>query len=185
MPPEAPGSGWLNRLEASLARLGAVVSWVWLALIGVILLAVVLRFGFGIGRIELEELQWHLYAIGFLMGVVACATTDRHVRVDVFRERMAPRARAWVDLYGLILLQIPFLALVLWASFPFVVESFAVGERSASAGGLPTRWLLKAFLPLAFLLLCGATTARLVRVGHALFGRGTGRSEGNDRSGLR
>ena len=74
-----------SRVEAGLDRIAAAFSWVWLALITVIVVAVVLRYAFGIGLIELEELQWHLYALGFLVGLVACATRDRHVRVDVLR----------------------------------------------------------------------------------------------------
>lgn len=158
-----------SRVEATLDRITAACSWVWLALISVIVVAVVLRYAFGIGLIEFEELQWHLYALGFLMGLVACATRDRHVRVDVLRERMSQRSRDWVDLYGILLLQLPFLVLVLWSALPFVADSFAVGERSASAGGLPFRWLLKSVLPLSFALLCVATLAQLVRVWRRLF----------------
>jgi len=168
--PRSPGRRVGARLEAGLDRLTDLVSWVWLALIAVIVVAVVLRFAFGIGLIELEELQWHLYAIGFLMGVVACALHDRHVRVDVFRERMSPRLRDWIDLYGVVLLQIPFLLLVLWSALPFVADSFAVGERSASAGGLPLRWLMKSMLPIAFALLAVATGRRLGAVARRLFG---------------
>ncbi|HKK52842.1 MAG TPA: TRAP transporter small permease subunit [Myxococcota bacterium] len=159
-----------SRLERALESWAGWISWIWLLLIGVIVLSVLLRFGLGLGRIELEELQWHLYAVGLLTGIVACANRDRHVRVDVFRERMTPRTRAWVDLYGLLLLQIPFVLLVLWSSVPFVADSFETGERSASAGGLPFRWVLKACLPLAFALLGMATLARLLRVGRMLFG---------------
>ena len=64
-----------SRVEAALDRLTAALSWVWLALISVIVVAVVLRYAFGIGLIELEELQWHLYSFGLLMGLVACTTT--------------------------------------------------------------------------------------------------------------
>ncbi len=158
-----------SRIEAVLDRITAAISWAWLALILVIVVAVVLRYAFGIGLIELEELQWHLYAFGFLMGLVACTTRDRHVRVDVLRERMSPRTRNWVDLYGILLLQLPFLVLVLWGALPFVADSFAVGERSASAGGLPFRWILKSVLPLSFALLCLATLSQLVHVWHRLF----------------
>jgi TRAP-type mannitol/chloroaromatic compound transport system permease small subunit len=157
------------RIEAVLDRITAAFSWVWLALISVIVVAVVLRYVFGIGLIELEELQWHLYAFGFLMGLIACTTRDRHVRVDVLRERMSPRMRNWVDFYGILLLQLPFLVLVLWSGLPFVADSFAVGERSVSAGGLPFRWLLKSVLPLSFALLCAATSSQLVHVWCRLF----------------
>jgi TRAP-type mannitol/chloroaromatic compound transport system permease small subunit len=158
-----------SRVEAGLDRIAAAFSWVWLALITVIVVAVVLRYAFGIGLIELEELQWHLYALGFLVGLVACATRDRHVRVDVLRERMSPRTRNWVDLYGILLLQIPFVVLVFWSALPFVADSFTVGERSASAGGLPFRWLLKSVLPISFALLSVATLAQLVHVWRRLF----------------
>ncbi len=158
-----------SRIEASLDRITAALSWVWLALISVIVLAVVLRYVFGIGLIQLEELQWHLYALGFLTGLVACTTRDRHVRVDVLRERMSQRTRDWVDLYGILLLQLPFLVLVFWSALPFAADSFAVGERSASAGGLPFRWLLKSVLPLSFVLLGVATLSQLVQVWRRLF----------------
>ena len=159
-----------SRIEAVLDRIAAAFSWVWLVLIAVIATAVVLRFVFGIGRIELEELQWHLYAAGFLMGIVACATRDRHVRVDVLRENMSPRTRDWIDLYGILLLQFPFLILVFVSALPFVADSFSVGERSASAGGLPFRWLLKSMLPFTFALLFVTTSSRLARVWRRLFG---------------
>jgi TRAP-type mannitol/chloroaromatic compound transport system permease small subunit len=158
-----------SRIEAVLDRITEAFSWAWLALISVIVVAVVLRYAFGIGLIELEELQWHLYAFGFLMGLVACTTRDRHVRVDVLRERMSPRTRNWVDLYGILLLQLPFIALVLWSALPFVADSFTVGERSASAGGLPFRWILKSVLPLSFAFLLLATLAQLVHVWGRLF----------------
>jgi TRAP-type mannitol/chloroaromatic compound transport system permease small subunit len=169
MHPDAKGETQ-TRLEIALDRIAAAFSWIWLALIGVIVTAVVLRFVFGIGRIELEELQWHLYAAGFLMGLVACATKDRHVRVDVLRERMSPRLRDWIDLYGILLLQFPFLILVFVSALPFVVDSFAVGERSASAGGLPFRWLLKSMLPFSFALLFVTASLQLTRVWRRLFG---------------
>ncbi len=158
----------VGRVEALLDRIGALLSWLWLALIAVIVIAVVLRFVFGIGRIELEELQWHLYALGFLFGIVGCAACDRHVRVDVIRERLPQRTRDWVDLYGVLLFQIPFVILVLWSALPFVAESFETGEKSASAGGLPFRWALKAILPIAFALLGVSSLTRLIALAHRL-----------------
>ena len=159
----------LSPVEQALDLLGTRISWIWLALIAVILLAVVLRFVFGIGRIDVEELQWHLYAAGFLAGIVLCAVHDRHVRVDVLRERMAPRTRDWVDFYGILLFQLPLVALVLWSAVPFVVESFVSAEESASAGGLGARWILKSVLPLSFVGLGLASLSRLRRVARRLF----------------
>lgn len=161
-----------TQIDSQLDRIVGVISWIWLGLIALIVLTVILRFVFSAGRIELEELEWHLYAVGFLTGIVACTVRDRHVRVDVFRERMSPRTRAWIDFYGTLLLQLPFLALLLWSSWHFVVDSYVFAERSAAAGGLSHRWILKAFLPTSLAMLVIATTAQLLRILDALFGHG-------------
>lgn len=161
---------WVRRTGEAMDRIGSLLSWVWLVLIAVIMLAVVLRFFFGIGLIELEELQWHLYAIGFLFGIVGCAVQDRHVRVDVLRERMSARTRDWVDFYGTLLFQIPLVVLVLWSALPLVAESYASHEVSSSAGGLPYRFVIKAILPLSIALLGVASLSRLMEIASRLFG---------------
>lgn len=161
-----------RRLEAWITRCGDAVSWIWLALLGVIVLNVALRYVFGQGRVELEEAQWHLYAVGFLAGLSYCIPGDGHVRVDFLRDRLPPRIRAWIELYGILLLVLPFAALVLVYALPFVAESWRTGEISASPGGLPARWLLKAVLPAAVVLVAIGYLARLLRVGRFLFGAG-------------
>lgn len=157
-------------VDRLLEPLGRAASWLWIALLGVIVANVLLRYVFGAGRIEFEELQWHLYSLGFLAGLAVALQADAHIRVDVLRARLQPTTRAWVELYGLLLLLGPFVALVLWASVPFVVASFAQAEVSPSPGGLPLRWAIKAMLPLGFALLALAGLARLTRVAAFLFG---------------
>ena len=95
---------------------------------------------------------------------------DAHVRVDVLRDRLRPRLQGWLELYGILLLLLPFVALISIFGVPFVLESFASSEVSQSPGGLPLRWLIKSALPLGFLLLGLAAIARLLRVWSFLFG---------------
>ena len=159
-----------RRISRALQRIAGALSWVWLALLGAIVLNVTMRYAFGQGRIEFEEIQWHLYSIGFLVGLSACLDTDDHIRVDVLNARLHPRTRAWIELYGILLLFFPFVLLVLIHSLPFVAYSFATGEVSDSAAGLPLRWLIKAMLPAGFLLLAVAGLGRLLRVLAYLFG---------------
>lgn len=166
----------LSPVEQILDGIGSAISWVWLLLIFVILCAVVLRYVFGIGRIELEELQWHLYATGFLSGIVASAVHDRHVRVDVLRERMSQRLRDWIDFYGVLLFQIPLVILVIWSAVPLAIESFSTGEESSSAGGLSARWILKSVLPIAFVGLGFASVFRLRALAARLFSASAGAS---------
>lgn len=156
-------------IDPLLAAIGRGISWVWLILLVIIVANVALRYLFGEGRIEFEEIQWHLYSLGFLFGLSYAYVSDTHIRVDVVHERLRPRTRAWIELYGIILLLLPFIALVLIYSVPFVVQSYQVGEVSQAPGGLPFRWLMKAVLPAGFLLLLLAVISRVSRVWSFLF----------------
>jgi len=164
-----PGTGLSRLIDGWLIRIGKTLSWIWLILLGVIMLNVVMRYLFSEGRIELEELQWHLYSVGFLVGMSYAYQADAHVRVDVLHERLRPRLKAWIELYGTLLLLIPFIVLVVGYGIPFMSSSFAVSEVSSSPGGLPYRWLIKGALPFGFALLALAVLARLSRVWSFLF----------------
>jgi TRAP-type mannitol/chloroaromatic compound transport system permease small subunit len=167
---ELPHTRLSRRIGRFVEASGEFLSWIWLVLLAVVVINVLLRYAFGSGRIELEEAQWHLYAVGFLGALAYGVQTDSHVRVDVFHEKLSPRMQAWIDLYGILLLALPFCVLVLVFSVPFVGESFAQNEVSPSPSGLPGRYLIKAALPLGFSLLVLAFFARLLRVGQRLFG---------------
>lgn len=164
-----PETGLSRVIDGWIIRIGKITSWIWLILLGVIMLNVVMRYLFSEGRIELEELQWHLYSVGFLIGMSYAYQADAHVRVDVLHERLHPRLKAWIELYGTLLLLIPFIALIVIYGIPFVTSSFSVDEVSASPGGLSHRWLIKAALPFGFALLALAVLARLSRVWAFLF----------------
>lgn len=164
-----PHTTFSRRVDTWIVRIGRWVSWLWLVLLAVIVVNVVLRYAFDEGRIEFEEIQWHLYAVGILVGLSYAAESDTHVRVDVLHERLSPRLQAWIELYGILLLLLPFITLVLVYGVPFVVSSYRVNEVSQAPGGLPYRWVIKAVLPLGFTLLLAATLSRLSRVWKFLF----------------
>jgi TRAP-type mannitol/chloroaromatic compound transport system permease small subunit len=172
---DLPETRLSRSVDGWLERIGRAASWLWLLLLGVIVLNAVLRYAFGEGRIEFEEIQWHIYSAGFLLGFGYTLKADAHIRVDVLHARLSPRIRAWIELYGILLLLLPFIALILVFSVPFVVQSWHLSEVSASPGGLPIRWAIKSMLPVGFLLLLVAALSRLARVWSFLFleGRGT------------
>lgn len=170
--PDLPHTALSRSVDPLLEKVGEWISWLWLLLLLVIVGNVTLRYVFGEGSIELEEIQWHLYSLGFLVGLSYAFQSDAHIRVDVLSQRWPARWRAWLELYGLLLALLPFIVLVLWYSVPFVLASWQASEVSPSPGGLPARWLIKAALPLGFLLLLLATLSRLSRVWRYLFGGG-------------
>ncbi|MEH6648688.1 MAG: TRAP transporter small permease subunit [Motiliproteus sp.] len=161
---------WLSRkLDSLLNIIGNLMSWTWVVLMAIIIINVVMRYLFDEGRIEFEEIQWHLYSIGWLFGLSYCFVADDHVRVDLIHDRLSLRSQAWIELLGILLLLTPFLFIVLWYSVPFILYSWQVGEVSDSPGGLPYRWIIKSVLFIGFALLALATLSRLSRVCALLF----------------
>lgn len=161
-----PYSDWLNRI---ITKTGEVMSWVYALLIAVILLQVVLRKGFSSGLIVLEELQWHLYAIGVMFGISYSQALDSHVRVDLFYDRFAPRVRHVIEIIGLLFFVFPMIWIVFYHSLDFVNESFRNLESSAAPAGLPFRFIIKSVIPISFFLLALACLSRLIREFYLLF----------------
>jgi TRAP-type mannitol/chloroaromatic compound transport system permease small subunit len=158
-----------QRLDGLLEVIGRAVSWIWVVLMLVIVGNVILRYVFGQGFIELEEIQWHLYSIGFLIALSYCLVHDDHVRVDVLHDRMSLKTQGWIELLGLVIFLLPFAFIVVKDSIPFVVNAYTMHEVSDAPGGLPHRWAIKAVLPIAFALLWVAAFSRLLRVTALLF----------------
>jgi len=174
---ELPETALSRLIDPLLIRIGRWTSYLWVLLLSIIVLNVVLRYAFGEGRIEFEEIQWHLYSTGFLLALGYALQTDSHIRVDVLHERFSPTLQAWLEFYGIVLLLIPFIALMLIFAVPFVAASYQLSEISNAPGGLPYRWAIKAMLPLGFTLLLLAALSRLSQVWRFLF-------PGTDRKGV-
>ena len=85
-----------DTLDALVLCVGRTLAWVNLLLVGVILAQVVMRYGFHHGLVPLEELMWHLYALAAMVGMSYAVSSDVHIRIDLLRGRMSPRAqRVW------------------------------------------------------------------------------------------
>ncbi len=171
-----PGLGALllrfaGAVDALSTRVGQAAAWLYPVLVAVLVVNVVLRYGFSRGYIELEELQWHLYAAAFLLGFAYTYAVDEHVRVDLLRRRLSARTCAWIELLGSLLLLLPFSALLSFYAWEFFWVSWQLGERSAMPSGLPARWIIKGVLLLAMALLALQALAGAARSTAALHSR--------------
>lgn len=145
----------IEQLEKISEWCGRAVSWCVLIMVLIISYDVFMRFFFHIGSVALQELEWHLFAILFLLGASYTLKHDGHVRVDILYQskKLTDINRAWIDLLGTVLFLVPFCVLIIISSWEFVSFSFLILEGSPDAGGLPFRFLLKAAIPVGFLLL--------------------------------
>jgi len=150
-------------IDKVLRRIGNGFAWTIVLLMLAIVVQVVLRYGFDITSIKLEEMQWHLYAMGMMLGLSYALGTDDHIRVDVIQSRLSARTRAVIDILGTLFLLLPFATFLFIESLPFVQHAFQIQERSNAPSGLPWRWLIKGFIPAGCLLLILSGLSHLLR----------------------
>ena len=158
---------FLNSIVMWVGRVGA---WVAIPLMVVIIFDVVTRRFLVLGSTKLQEGEWHLHAVLFLLCIGFTYLKDRHVRISLLHERLSPTVQRWIEFIGCLIFVIPYCVIVFYFSIDFVERSWAVGEASDSATGLPYRWAIKAFMPLGLLFLLIAGIATLLRKFVELFG---------------
>ncbi len=151
-------SEFAKRLGLINEWIGRAIAWLTLLMVMVTFAVVVLRYGFDLGSIAMQESVVYLHALNFMLGAAYTLKHDAHVRVDIFYQQMGPRSRAVVDLFGTLLLLLPVCGFIFWTSWGYVAAAWAVQESSGEAGGLPFVYLLKSILLLmpSLLMLQGA-----------------------------
>lgn len=140
----------INRLNEAIGR---GVSWVSLIMVLVVTTDVIMRYAFKKSFVFVQELEWHLFGVLFLIGAGYTLLHDAHVRVDIFYQRLNEKQKAWVDLLGTLFFLLPGCYLVISTSWQFLVNSWVIREGSPDPGGVPARYLLKAMIPLGFSLI--------------------------------
>ena len=156
----------LLRLSAAIDRItaaiGHAVSWLILAAVLISAGNAVMRKAFDISSNAWLELQWYLFSAVFLLAAAYTLQRDDHIRIDVVSTMLPKAVRNWIDLLGHILMLTPFVALMIYHSIPFVLNSYRQQESSSNAGGLIV-WPAKALVLAGFLLLALQAVSEIIK----------------------
>lgn len=139
-------------IDSFVDIVGRTTSWLALGLALVMGANVLLRYGFSIGFIWAQELEWHLMVPLCLFGMSYALLHGEHVRVDVLFQYFKPRTKHAVDIVAACLLM-AFCVIVIWLSLPYVHQSWSIGEGTANPGGIDYRYVVKALIPIGFAVL--------------------------------
>lgn len=131
--------------RATLVACGAA----GLVLAGMVLVNVVLRYGFGEGSIRMQDLAAYAFAVFLILSLPVTLARGGHVRVEVISERLPHGYLRAADAVALVLFLIPLFALVIRAGWADVAYAARIREGSVTPGGLGGLWLVKAVLPVA------------------------------------
>lgn len=138
-----------------IALCGRSVAWLTVIMVLLTFTIVVLRYGFNLGWIWLQESLTYLHVMVFSIAAAWTLQQDGHVRVDIFYAGMTAKNRARVDLLGSLVFLVPFCIFVLIIAWPYVSNSWKLLESSREAGGLPMVFLLKSLMMVMTVLLLG------------------------------
>ena len=139
----------INRLNEVV---GKCVAWLTVALVLLVCYEVLIGV-FNQSSNWVTELEWHLFSLIFLLGAGYAFKHDRHVRVDLFYTRFAPKDKALTDLLGSLLFLLPWTIVLIYFSYFYALESFRIGEGSPDPGGLPARYWIKFSIVIGLFLL--------------------------------
>lgn len=118
----------------------------------------------------MQELEWHFHTALFVLVLGYGYIHNSHVRVDLIREKLSFRKKAWIELLGLTLLMIPFTLTLIWFAIDYAYSSYQVGEISASTVGLSHRWIIKTIMVAGLIVAAIAGVAILLQVILLLWG---------------
>ncbi|PLX99618.1 MAG: C4-dicarboxylate ABC transporter permease [Desulfuromonas sp.] len=157
----------LDRIERSIDRFSDVLGWIAGFLMFVMLANVfydaIMRYFFRTGSIAMQEMEWHIFSVVFLLGIAYALKDDGHVRVDILYDRFSPKWKAIVNIAGTFIFLIPLAVLIANGSTWFVHEAYTQGEISGDPGGLTHRYLIKSVIPVAFVFLIVAAAGFVIR----------------------
>jgi TRAP-type mannitol/chloroaromatic compound transport system permease small subunit len=143
-----------DEIDRITAVVGRIATWCALYVVLAEFAVVVLRYALGFGSIRLQESVLYAHAGLFMLAAAWTLQTGGHVRVDIFYSRATARGRAAIDLLGAVVFLLPFAAVLLALTLPYVERSWRTFEASPQPSGLPFVYLLKTVI-LVFAALIG------------------------------
>ena len=154
---------YVRTIDILTERTGRAVSWLALLLVLVVVYDVFTRYVISASSVAVQELEWHIFSLLFLLAASYTLKHNKHVRVDVFYARLTKKQQALVNIVGGIFFLLPFTLVIIVASWSYVSNSFFILESSPDPGGLPYRFVLKTAIPLGFMLFLVQGIAEIFR----------------------
>lgn len=149
-------------IDAFVDLVGRATSWLALGLALVMGANVLLRYGFSLGFIWAQELEWHIMVPICLFGMSYALLHGEHVRVDVLYQSFSPRNKHAVDIVAAFL-SIALCIIVIRLSLPYVYQSWSIGEGTANPGGIEYRYIVKSLIPIGFAILLLQSVSQAIK----------------------
>ncbi|MGB1263887.1 MAG: TRAP transporter small permease subunit [Cognaticolwellia sp.] len=154
---------FVDTVDRITELLGKAVAWLTLLMVLLTFSIVLLRYGFNLGWIAMQESVLYFHGLVFMVGAAYTLKHDGHVRVDIFYQKYSPKQKAYLNLFGSLFLLLPVCVFIFFISLNYVMSSWQIMESSSEAGGLPLVYLNKSLILLLATTLSLQGLAEIVR----------------------
>jgi len=155
---------FVRAIESVSERVGKLTSWIILALIAIMFLSTMMRYGFGKAPVWGYDLAWMVYGAYFLLGGAYCHLHEGHVRVDFLSTRLSPRGRSILEVVCYLVFFFPLFYILLKGGTSYAIYSWVSKERSPFAHTwAPPVAPIKTVMLVAFLLLALQGVASFIK----------------------
>jgi TRAP-type mannitol/chloroaromatic compound transport system permease small subunit len=150
-------------VEKYINFIGEKISYLIPVMTILMIIVIVSRYFFGVGRTDLQELVMYFHALIFLGCAGYVFNKDEHVRVDIFYRGATAKYKDLINvIFGFIFL-LPLAFVVGFYSIELINMSWKIQETSTEAGGLAYVFVQKTFILLFPLTLFAAFFNQLIK----------------------
>ncbi len=143
-------------------RIGKASAWLILAAVVICTVNALVRYTVNLSSNGWLEIQWYLNSAMFLLVAAYALKRNDHVRIDVIAGKLSARTQAWIDIVGSLFALLPMVLIIIWYSWPTLVNSFQISEMSSDNGGL-IRWPVRLLIPVAFSMLALQGVSEIIK----------------------
>jgi len=151
-------------VEKCINLIGKNISYLIPVMTLLMVVVIVSRYFFGIGRTDLQELVMYFHSLIFLGCAGYVFNQDEHVRVDIFYREANSKYKDMVNLVCGIIFLLPVCVIIFVYSIDLIYMSWSIKETSTEPGGLAYVYIQKSFIFLFPLTLIGAFLYKASRI---------------------
>ena len=151
-------------MEKYINFIGKKISYLIPVMVVLMIIVIISRYFFGVGRTDLQELVMYFHALVFLGCAGYVFNEDEHVRVDIFYRESSPRYKNVINIIFGLLFLLPVTIVIFIYSIEVINASWGMQEISTEAGGLNYVYVQKTFLLLFPITLLAALINQLIKI---------------------
>ena len=133
--------------------IGKVSSFACPLMVLFVVYEVTLRTIFRKSTFWIFDMNIYLYAVLFLLVMAYTNHLKGHVSVDLFYEKISIKGRSIIEVFGHLLLGLPFCFVLIWFSGEAAIQSWQQSETAQLSSWASPIYLARALLPIGFFLL--------------------------------